>query len=376
MGLFTPTMTIDLGITLENCIMMGNASGGPKSVMRNYSIDAANKGHAVVVFRRAAGFSLCPGDLARSDMFSMSTKYGDAAQKLDMFAGLSDEEKARKIIEICRIYAPIDAMRLPMYEGYIRLMVSLLRLKGVNIKLDQLGDYDIDDIRDINNNPRYVPNPTIKNRNNNLLNAITKEYMNLQGIFSALSFGQIAPMLSGTDSLEKVLDDYPVVEITLDVDNNPDESVILMDAIIDRLCSLNLGRMTKKQVYVVADQLPIDIMKKSTMNRLLTLKSYCHMLYAVTDISTLVEGDSDWHANCDTYMAFHQNSPKNMEYCSNMFGTKKRMQIDLFSSGRLGFNLRWVEEPIYRTNVFSGLPDNVCIYMTKKTGQHCRLTVC
>ena len=93
MGLFTPTMTIDLGITLENCIMMGNASGGPKSVMRNYSIDAANKGHAVVVFRRAAGFSLCPGDLARSDMFSMSTKYGDAAQKLDMFAGLSDEEK-------------------------------------------------------------------------------------------------------------------------------------------------------------------------------------------------------------------------------------------------------------------------------------------
>jgi hypothetical protein len=111
------------------------------------------------------------------------------------------------------------------------------------------------------------------------------------------------------------------------------------------------------------------------MERLLVLTGYCHMLYMVTDISTLVDKDSQWVDHCTSYMSFHQNSAANIEYCSRLFGTEKRMKMSFFTNGKLGINFSWEDEPKYKPNVFSSLPENVCIFKSKKTGQDCRLTL-
>lgn len=372
MGLLSSgTLIINLDTTLENTVLAGTSPKGISTVMESFAADAERKNAGVLLIRNLNGG--CSLTASMGSTFRMTTQNSVMGDSLDMFAGLKSHEYSRCLLELMDRYCTIDSTKRIIYDDYLQMVIELHRKKHVSVKPNELANFSVSDVRALNQ--AVTTDISERDQNELFLKAHNADLNILQSYFRIFKRNKLGELTSGTQSFEKVLDSNGVVEITLDFANNEKESVDFLDVLIDRLCMRRTSIMVKKQVYVIMDQVSNEHMIEAGAQRILSLAPWCYMMYSVTDISNLVKNSTVWVNQCTTMLCFRQFSAANMQYCSDLFGTHRVPKVGCSWFGRLGFNVNFVEEPIYKTGDFAKLPDNTAIFRTSKTGQHCRLQV-
>lgn len=374
MGLFSSISMFNPTINMGNTAMLGNSCRGMQTVMEKCTADAISKGYAVLVFRNMSGrFSAAASGGSRR-VFSLNSNPYAPTGTLDIYAGLTDTDYAHRMLESFDRYRPINDTMSMLFEDYIALIVRLCHLSRRRVKMKEFIGYDIAVVERMNNT--LVTDPAEHYNNDLVIRAVQANAAALQAYFRQFARNRVGEVLSGADSLETVLDRNDVVEISLDFDNNDKESVILMDAIIDRVCDLRYSAMIKKQLCVIADQISNQYMQDSGLNRVLQMFPRCMMVYSVTDMCNLVKNSTDWLNRCTTTLCFRQNDQANMDYCSGLFGKIRRpVPTPSFFGGRLGLGIGFELVPKYGPEVFAALADDMAIHRNTMTNSDGRVRI-
>lgn len=367
MCLFSLAPLISPTVNWENTILMGCSTNGINAVMEKYILDAEKNGCAVLLFRDMHNAYSATTSGAHA-VFSMNSSRYTPGNSLDLYAGLTEDDYACSMLETMDRYHHIDNMVRMEFEEYIALIIRLARLSMKRVKMNEFILYPIAEVRRLND--ALVADPLEHDTNESLINSVNKNIGVLQAYFS--KFGKrrstVGDMLSGSDSLERVLDRNSVLEISLDFAGNEPESAILMDAFIDRFCrNFNFAHMTKKRLCILADQISAKHLQETGFDRMLNMGPGFPILYSVQDITNLTQTNTNWVNLCKTVLCLQQTASQNAKYCSDMFGTviKWRMHINWF--GRLGFTMVPTKEQKYEQQVFLQLSDHEAIYYNRDT---------
>lgn len=384
--------TINLDASLGNVLISGSSKRGAECVIRNFAIDSCNRGYGMVIFRNhTTGISTYPSIASSGRLiYSIDCTDNSTTDQIDVFSGMSDNDVNSYIIKLFDMYSEIDKSKKMSFQNYIALLRSLTKKAGKKIKLNEFSDCPIEELETIN--MTYCTGVE-QSRNDRFLSSIRSEIRELESYFYDFSNNVAGYVLSGNKTLEQIFKLKPLVEISLDFAGRPEESKIIMTAIIDAIGRFNLGSSSVKSVNVVVDGAPNDILINSGLQKLIKGGRGFNTVYTVQDISNLVEESNEWVDNADSYFFFQQNSNDNKEYCSQFFGeheVEKQSVTKGSSHGTLWGALfgnsapttnndsvtrTKVKERIYPPEIFSGLPDNIAIYYDKRTNEYVQLTV-
>ena len=384
--------TISIDASLGNVLICGNSKKGSEVIIKNYAIDSVNKGYGVVIFRdQVTGITSYPSITTSSRMvYEIDCTDNCSTEQIDVLYGLNDNEINSFIMKLFDLYSEIDKTKKMSYMNYLALLRSLAKMAGKNVKINELVDYPIEEVEALN--LKYCTKPIEQARNDRFLNSIRSDIRDLEAYFYDFSQNVIGYVLSGSKSLEKIVQLKPIIEISLDYSGKPEESRIIMSAVMDAINRFNLSASTVNSINVIVDGAPNEILVESGLHKLIKSGRGFNALYTIQDISTLVEKSNEWIDFADSYFYFRQMSNKNKEFCSEFFGTyeKRKESVTKGTSnasfwdrinGRGGSTrqdsktVTYEKERVYLPEVFSSLPDNQAIFYSKKTNQHTRLTV-
>lgn len=374
--------------SLGNVLITGNSPRGSETIMRNYAIDTINRGGAVVIFRDSKnGFSAYSSVVNQHAMVcEINNEEGVASEAVDILSCFSDSECNQYIINMFDKYSEVEKSKRMSYQNYIALIRNLLKKRGRQIKLKDLENYSIEDIEDLN---ASLSMPEMeRNRNERFLNSIRPDIRELEAYFYDFSNNSVGAILSGNKTLEKILSTKVVVEVSLDFVSKPNESEIIMAAMIDGICKMNCSAAGRSFVSVIVNEVPNECLIDSGLNKLIKSTGNCNVLYTVADISNLIEKSNEWIEYADSYFFFKQNSNKNKEFCSEFFGTYEKTKVSKTynaptfwsavqgnTSATKGNTTTTEKERVYLPDVFANLMENQAIYYFKKKNEHSRLTV-
>lgn len=382
---------ISLDASLGNVLIAGSSKRGAEVVMRNYAIDSVNKGYGVVVFRDLdTGMSTYPSITTSTRMiYDVDCSDNSASQQIDVFAGMNDTDINSYIIKLFDTYNEIDKSKRMSFQNYIALLRNLAKKAGQRVKLNNLSDYPIEEVETYN--LTYCTGME-QSRNDRFLSSIRSDIRELESYFFDFANNVPGYVLSGNNSLEQIFKLKPLIEISLDFARKPEESLLIMSALIDAISRFNLSASTVKSVNVVVDGAPNNILIESGLQKLIKGARGFNVLYTIQDISNLVEESNEWIDYADSYFFFKQNSNKNKEFCSEFFGTYEReketrttgVSNPTFwdrlsgrgsSSKQSSTSVTTEKERVYLPDVFASLPENQAIYYFKKANEHTYLTV-
>ena len=401
MGLFdlfkTPTRrgrgnVITIDSSLGNVLVAGNSKAGANVIIRNYAIDSINKGYGLIIFRdQTTGMTTYPSITSSPrNIYEVDCTENSTTEQIDVFTGLNENDINSEIVKLFDAYNEIDKSKKMTYLNYIALMRNLLKKSGRNVKLNELANYPIEEVEDMNY--RYATNPMEQSRNDRFLSGIRTEIGNLESYFYDFSQNVIGYILSGNKTIEKIFLTKPIIEISLDYTGRPDESRIIMTAILEAINRANVATCSKAGISIVVDGAPNEILLDSGLQKTIRNGRVSHVLFTVQDVSNLVEKSNEWIDCADTYFFFKQTSNKNKEFCSEIFGTYEKAK-ESFTSGRTdptfwdrmsgrgsstnqrSKTVTYEKERVYTPEFFSSLPDNQAIYFNKKENYHCPLNV-
>ena len=382
---------IYLDASLGNTLIAGSSRSGAEAVIRSYAIDSANKGYGVVIFRdQKTGVSAYPSIASSARLIhEMDCTDNSTTDQIDIFAGLNDQEINALIIRIFDLYNEIERGRKMSYQNYITLLRSLAAKAHKKVRLDNLADFPIEEVESLN--MTYCTGME-QMRNDRFLNSIRPEIRELESYFFEFSSNVPGYILSGNKSLEQIFRTKPVVEVSLDFAGKPEESLLIMTALVDTIARFRTGGSTVPGVNVIVDGAPNEALIGSGLQKLIRGGRDFHVMYTVQDLSGLVDQSNEWVEFADSYFFFRQNSNKNKEFCSEFFGTYERQKETVTqsvsnptfwdrlsgrgsSSKSTGTSVTTEKERGYLPDVFAGLPDNQAIYYSKQTNEHTHLTV-
>ncbi len=392
-GAVTGSRNVSIDTSLGNVLICGNSKKGAEVIIRNYAIDSVNKGCGLVIFRdQVNGFASYPTITTSNSMiYSIDCAENSTTDQIDVFSGMSDTDVNNYLIKIFDLYNEIEKSRKMGYLNYIALLRSLTTKAGEKIKLDELVNYSIEEVEDMN--LRFCKVPMEQSRNDRFLSSIRSDIRELEAYFYDFSQNVIGNVLSGTKSLEKILTLKPILEVSLDFSNRPLESKIIMVAVIDAINRCNFSLAGKSGINVIVDGAPNDILIESGIQKLIKSGKSFNVVYTIQDISNLLEQSNEWIDYADSYFFFKQTSNKNKEFCSEFFGTYERKKETVTKStnsptfwsrisgqggGKTvnsGTSVTTEKERVYLPEVFAGLADNQAIYYMKKSNTHSHLTV-
>lgn len=382
---------ISLDASLGNVLIAGNSKRGAEVVMRNYAIDSVNKGYGVVIFRDLdVGMSSYPSITSSSRMiYEVDCSDNSATEQIDIFAGMNDTDINSYIIKLFDTYNEIDKSKRMSFQNYIALLRNLAKKAGKRVKLNNLSDFPIEEIESYN--LKYCTGMD-QSRNDRFLSSIRSDIRELESYFFDFASNVPGYVLSGNNSLEQIFKLKSLIEISLDFGRKPEESLLIMSAIVDAISRFNISSSTVKSVNVIVDGAPNDILTASGLQKLIKGGRGFNVLYTIQDISNLVEESNEWIDYADSYFFFRQNSNKNKEFCSEFFGTYERQKETRTtgvsnptfwdrlsgrgsSSKQSSTSVTTEKERVYIPDVFASLPENQAIYYFKKTNEHTYLTV-
>ncbi len=359
--------------------------------MKSYAIDSVNKDIGVIIFRdQLTGISSYPAIAPTNRLiYEVDCSENSATKQIDIFAGMSDKEICSTIIKIFDLFNEIEKSKKMSYTNYIAILRNLARKAGKTVKLDNLAEFPIEEVEEFN--MRYCSSVE-QSQNDRFLSGIRTDIRELEAYFYDFSQNIAGYVLSGNKSLEKIFRMTPIIEISLDFAGKPEESKVIISAILDALNRTNISTTGKNGINIIIDGAPNDILIESGLQKIIKSGRECHALYTVQDISNLVEQSNEWIDYADSYFFFRQTSNKNKEFCSEFFGTyeKKKEQVtkgvskptfwSMFSgngstSKQNSTTVTYEKERVYLPEVFAALPDNQAIYYSKYHNEHTRLTV-
>lgn len=391
-GAMRSTKRISLDASLGNVLISGSSPKGTEIIIKNYAIDSVNKGYGVVIFRdQVTGVSAYPAITTSSRMiYEVDCSDNSTTEQIDLFSGLNENDINSLIIKLFDSYNEIDKTKKMSYMNYLAMLRILTKKAGKNVKINDLVNYPIEEVEDLN--MKYCTNPMEQSRNDRFLNSIRSEIRDLEAYFYDFSQNVIGYVFSGNKSLEKILQLKPIIEISLDYAGKPDESRIIMSSVIDAINRFNLSLSTVSGINVIVDGAPNEILTESGLHKLIKGGRGFNALYTIQDISNLVEKSNEWIDFADSYFYFKQTSNKNKEFCSEFFGTYEKRKESVTKgtsnasfwdrmSGRGGssrqdsMTVTYEKERVYLPEVFSKLPDNQAIFYSKKNNEHTYLTV-
>lgn len=377
--------------SLGNVLIAGSSKRGVETIMKNYAIDALNNGCGVVIFRdNNTGFSSYPAISTSARLiFDVDCTDNSTTEQINIFAGMTDADINTYIIKLFNMYNEIDKTKKMSYQNYISLLRLLANKAGKRVKLNNLVDYPIEEVE--NFNLMYCTGME-QARNDRFLNSIRTEIRELEAYFFDFSNNLAGYILSGNKSLEQIFNFKPIIEISLDFSRKPEESALIMSAIIDAIERFNLASTNVKSINVIVDGAPNDILISSGLQKLIKGRRGFNVLYTIQDISNLVEQSNEWIDYADSYFFFKQNSNKNKEFCSAFFGEYEyqketitkgvsnptfwdRMSGRGTSSKNSSTSVSVEKKRVYLPEVFAGLPDNQAIYYFKKLNEHNYITI-
>lgn len=377
--------------SLGNILITGGSRSGAEAVIRNYAIDSVNKNIGILVFRdQTAGISSYPSiSSSGSLIYDMDCSENSTTGQIDILAGMSDSEANSYIIKLFNMYNELDTTKKMSFQNYIALLRNLAKKAGKKVRLNNLAEFPIEEIE--NYNSLYCSG-TEQSRNDRFLNSIRPEIRELESYFYDFANNIAGEILSGTSSIEQIFKTRPIIEISLDFARNPEESTIIMAAMIDTVSRINFSMTSVTGVNTVVDGAPNDILINSGLQKLIKSGRNFNVVYTVQDISNLVETSNEWIDYADNYFFFRQNSNKNKDFCSEFFGTYERRKETVTKgvnnpsfwdlvSGRGGSSrqnstsVTTEKERVYLPEVFAGLPDNQAVYYDKKHNEHMYLNV-
>lgn len=384
--------TISIDSSLGNVLVSGSSKRGKESVIRNYVVSALNAGEGVIIFRDiATGLSSYPLITSSSRIVcEIDCTDNCTTEQVDIFAGMSEKDINAYVIKIFDMYNEVDKKVKMSYQNYIGLMRDLMKKAGKKFKLDQLVDYSIEDMEDWNF--RLCTNQIEQSRNDRFLNSIRADIRELESYFYDFSQNVVGYVFSGNKSLDTLLRNKEIIEISLDFSAKPEESQIIMSAIMDAVNRVNLSTAGKSGLRIVADGVPNEIMIGSGLSKLIKGGRNCKVAYAVADIANLAKQSNEWIDFAETYFFFRQTSNDNKEFCSAMFGeheVAKQSHTQGTNQGSFWTRMQgrgdtthsnttttsYQKERFYPPEQFASLPENECIFYSKLSGEHTLLTV-
>jgi len=374
------TVTIDS--KLGNVLITGASKKGPEEIIRSYAIEALNNDNVLVIFKdQSTGYSAYPSiTTSLSYIYEIDCADNSTTNQVDVFAGYNESEINTNIIRLFDQYNEIDRTKKMSFTNYIAMLRSLTKKAGKNVRLDQLVDYPIEEVEELNS--RYSGSPMEQSRNDRFLSGIRSDISELESYFYDFSQNVLGYIFSGTKSFDKIFAQRPIVEISMDFSGKLDESKIIMTTIIDSLLRCNVSAIGKTGIKVIASEVPNEVLIESGLQKLIKNSRNFGVLYTVADISSLVEQSNEWIDFADTYFFFKQTSNKNKDFCSELFGEYEREKESVTMRDTKFFfyeskdKTRSLEkERVYPPEVFSGLQDNQAIYYNKTNNEHTFLTV-
>lgn len=374
------TVTIDS--SLGNVLITGASRKGPEEIIRSYAIEALNNDNVVVIFKdQSTGYSAYPSiTTSLSYIYEIDCADNSTTNQVDVFSGYNESEINTNIIKLFDQYNEIDRTKKMSFTNYVAMLRTLTKKAGKNVRLDQLVDYPIEEIEELNS--RYSTSPIEQSRNDRFLNGIRSDISELESYFYDFSQNVLGYVFSGTKSFDKIFAQRPIVEISMDFSGKLEESKIIMTTIIDSLLRCNVSTIGKNGIKVIASEVPNEVLIESGLQKLIKNSRNFGVLYTVADISSLVEQSNEWIDFADTYFFFKQTSNKNKDFCSELFGEYEREKESVTMRDTKFFfyeskdKTRSLEkERVYPPEVFSGLQDNQAIYYNKTNNEHTFLTV-
>ena len=383
---------ISIDGALGNILISGSSKKGKEQVIRNYALSTLNLGEGVIIFRDiTTGLSSYPLITSSTrPVCEIDCTDNSTTEQIDIFAGMSEKDINAYIIKMFDMYNEIDKKVKMSYQNYIGLMRDLMKRAGKKFKLDQLANYSIDDLE--NWNYRLCTNQVEQTRNDRFLNSIRADIRELESYFYDFSQNVIGYVFSGNKSLDMILRNKEIIEISLDFAAKPEESQIIMSSVIDAINRVNLSTASKSGIRIIADGVPNDIMIASGLNKLLKGGKNYKVAYAVADIANLAKQSNEWIDFAETYFFFMQTSNENKEFCSAIFGEHEvakhshtqgtnqssfwvRMQGRGDTTRSNTTTTTYQKERFYPPEQFASLHENECIYYSKLSGEHTLLSV-
>lgn len=390
-GLTKGSNKISIDASLGNVLIAGNSKRGAEAIIRNYAIDSLNRDYGIVIFRDyETGISSYSSITSSSSMICEIDCTGNrVTERIDVFSGMSDSDVNSYIIKFFDAYNEIDKTKKMSFLNYISILRSLAKKAGRQVKLNNLSDYPIEELDNLN---LTYCSGVEQSRNDRFLSSIRTEIRELEGYFFDFSNNIAGNILSGEKSLEQLFKLQPIIEVSLDFSRRAEASNIIMSAIIDAIWRFNLSASNVKSINIIVDGAPNDILSASGIQKLIKSGRDFNVLYTIQDISNLIEQSNEWVDYADSYFFFKQNSNNNKEFCSKFFGEYERMKETITtgvsnssfwdringrgsSSENSGRSLTTEKERIYLPEVFARLPENQAIYYFKKSNEHNYLSV-
>jgi len=386
---------ISIDTALGNVAVIGNSKLGKETILEHYGIDAYNNDAAIFVFRDAnMGMSTYPKMSPSANIIcEMDNSDNAMTEQFDGLAHCSTEnDKNGAIIKLFDTLSQIEPSKKMNYQSYVDIMRKLLKLSGKKARLNELYNYSIEDIDDLNRKSSLPQ--TEKDRNERFLNGFRAEAMGVESYFRVFSENTIGYIMSGTKTLEQIFQTKDFMEVTFDFSSKQADSVILLSTFIDNIRKYNFSTSRKKRIIVVADEIPNEALVNAGFIRLLKMTN-CHAIFSISDIAGLVDKTNDWIEAVDSFFCLRQNSNKNKEYCAEMFGKYEKEKVST-TKGQTNqkpsiFNLGFTDpdkttvnrsrtvttekEYVYPPEVFASLGDYESIYFFKNSNDHGRLNL-
>ncbi|MBR3894585.1 MAG: hypothetical protein IKJ35_05500 [Clostridia bacterium] len=381
---------VSLDTSLGNTILVGNSPRGIESVMRNYLIDALNKGNAVVILRNGEnGFSAYPSVVnMRGRIYDVDVAEDLGAEQIDGFSGYSDREQDMAMLQTMEMYNQIDPAKKMKFQNYISIVRSLLATRKKRLRLNELYQYNVDEVEMLN---ASAPIPDAeKMRNERFFNSFRADIFEFETYFYEFSNNAVGHILSGAKSLETIFASKNVIEISFDFKSHETDSNVLLHALVNVLGKFNCAAAGKRGLTVAVNEIPNESLEQSGLQKLIKNTPNCNVIYSVADISKLIEKTNDWIEYADSYFFLRQTSDKNKEFSSSFFGTYEKQKVSTNQSrstpsfwDRLnnrgavtstsGTTVTTEKERVYQPDDFAVMPENEAIYFFKKTNSHSRI---
>lgn len=386
---------ITIDESLGNVLLTGNSRKGKDLIISNYSIDMLNNGSGCIIIRNTYnGFSAFQNITTQNSMiYGIDTSDGAFTEQIDPFGNLNESQIVELIFNIFNKYIEFDASLKMKFKQYVSKMIKLVRAQGKKIQLNELYQYTIEKLEDMNMHSRL--SDIEKNQNERFFDSIRQDISILESYFYDFSNNNIGFILSGNKTLEQIINNGKIIEISLDFSTRKEESELLLAIITDKICKLNYGTIGKR-VVVVIDEIPNDSLLKCGFDKLMMTHDIYRMVYSIMDIASLAEKTNVFIDKADSLFFFQQQSNKNQDFCSEFFGTYEKQKISQTHSNESSYgktNSRSWEngnsygrnssrsssnsttyttekERIYLPNVFKNLPENECIYFFRSNKTH------
>lgn len=393
--LLSPRKTITIDESLGNVLLTGNSRKGKDLIMSNYAIGMINNGAGCIIIRSTYdAYSACPNiTTQRSLIYGIDTGDGAFTEQFNPFGNLNESQIVELIFNIFNKYIEFDASLKMKFKQYVSKMIKLVKAYGKSIQLNELYQYTIEKLEDMNTRSRL--SDIEKNQNERFFDSIRQDISILESYFYDFANNNIGFILSGNKTLEQIIRNGKIIEITLDFSTRKEESELLLSILTDKIYKLDYGTIGQG-VTIIVDEIPNDSLLKCGFDKLMMTPDKCHMVYSIMDIASLAEKSNVFMDKADSLFFFQQQSNKNQDFCSEFFGTydKQKVSETHTSGSSSGKTNSWgwdsnssygrnssrntsnsttyttEKERIYLPEVFKNLPENKCIYFFRSNRTH------